>query len=239
MLYSHLPIRWFSAFPGFEHTIRKYPGERDRLRNGDQPCQERCLSKITRKLHTITTPTVDTLNLPREYADLIEVFSKRKASQLPLTAQLIAQSTSCLALLKSNQITFIVTSPQHKCLVSEILEWNSTPPKGRIFPLSQPESESMKTYIQEELARGSSDRPPLLHQRGFSFVKKKDGGLRPCIDYRGLNDNTVKFATHCHSFLRPSNSCGGQSITPSSTCVTPTTWSASVRGMSGNSLLYT
>ncbi len=58
-------------------------------------CQERCLSKITRKPNTITTSTVDTINLPLEYADLIEVFSKRKASQLP--AQSIAQSISCLA----------------------------------------------------------------------------------------------------------------------------------------------
>lgn len=27
----------------------------------------------------------------------------------------------------------------------------------------------------------------------LSFVKKKDGGLRPCIDYRSLNDVTVKY----------------------------------------------
>lgn len=27
---------------------------------------------------------------------------------------------------------------------------------------------------------------------GFFFVKKKDGSLHPCIDYRGLNDITVK-----------------------------------------------
>ncbi len=58
-------------------------------------CQEHCLSKITRKPNTTTNSTVDTLNLPLEYADLIEVFSQRKASQLP--AQSIAQSIICLA----------------------------------------------------------------------------------------------------------------------------------------------
>ncbi len=33
-----------------------------------------------------------------------------------------------------------------------------------------------------------------LHRQGlfFFFVGKKYGGLRPCIDYRGLNDITVK-----------------------------------------------
>ncbi len=129
-------------------------------------CQERCLSKITRKLNTITTSTVDTLNLPREYADLIEVFSKKKASQLPAH-----RSVDCAIDLLPG----------------------TTPPKGRIFPLSQPESESMKNYIQEELAKGFIRPSTSPASAGFFFVKKKDGGLRQCIDYRGLNDNTVKF----------------------------------------------
>lgn len=28
---------------------------------------------------------------------------------------------------------------------------------------------------------------------GFFFIEKKDGGLRPCIDYRSLNKITVKY----------------------------------------------
>ncbi len=49
----------------------------------------------------------------------------------------------------------------------------------------------MDKYIQESLAAGlicSSSSPA---GAGFFFVNKKDGSLRPCIDYRGLNDITV------------------------------------------------
>ncbi|KAL0188100.1 hypothetical protein M9458_015199, partial [Cirrhinus mrigala] len=69
----------------------------------------------------------------------------------------------------------------------------SVPPKGRIFPYSQPESEAMKAYIEEELAKGFIRPSTSPASAGFFFVKKKDGGLRPWIDYCGLNEITVKF----------------------------------------------
>jgi len=50
----------------------------------------------------------------------------------------------------------------------------------------------MKTYIEEELAKGFI-RPSTSPAASGFFFKKKDGGLRPCIDYRGLNDITIKF----------------------------------------------
>ncbi len=61
---------------------------------------------------------------------------------------------------------------------------STTPLKGRIFPLSQPESEAMKLFHQTSPSPSSAR---------FFFVKKKDGGLRPCIDCRCLNDITIKF----------------------------------------------
>ncbi|KAG1930727.1 retrotransposable element [Pimephales promelas] len=135
----------------------------------DETCQNRCLTKVTRIIQSISascTKIPELELLPSNYADLIEAFSKEKASQLP----------------------------EHRptdCAIDLIP--GATPPKGRIFPLSRPESEAMKQYIEEELAKGFIRPSTSPAAAGFFFVKKKDGGLRPCIDYRGLNDITVKY----------------------------------------------
>uniref|UniRef100_A0A4W5RRF9 ribonuclease H n=1 Tax=Hucho hucho TaxID=62062 RepID=A0A4W5RRF9_9TELE len=67
------------------------------------------------------------------------------------------------------------------------------PPKGRVYPLSLPESQAMEEYIAEALNSGFIRPSNSPAAAGFFFVGKKDGGLRPCIDYRGLNNVTVKF----------------------------------------------
>ena len=65
-------------------------------------------------------------------------------------------------------------------------------PSSRLFNLSRPERESMEEYIGESLAAGII-RPSSSHVgAGFFFISKKDKSLCPCIDYRGLNDITVK-----------------------------------------------
>ena len=65
-------------------------------------------------------------------------------------------------------------------------------PYGPLYPLSPAELEVLRGYIQENLAKGfirpskSPAAAPIL------FVQKKDGTLRLCVDYRGLNAVTVK-----------------------------------------------
>ncbi|KAL0149392.1 hypothetical protein M9458_055303, partial [Cirrhinus mrigala] len=61
----------------------------------------------------------------------------------------------------------------------------ASPPRGR--------SLAMEKYIKEELAKGFIRPSTSLFSAGFFFVKKKDGGLRPCIDYRSLNEVTIKY----------------------------------------------
>ncbi len=132
-------------------------------------CQEHCLIPITPlPLQSIlpTKQNPDIPGLPTKYADLTEAFSKIKASRLP---------------------------PHRSSDCSIELLPGATLPRGRIFPLSQPEAESMKAYIEEEVTKGFIRPSTSPASAGFFFVKKKDGGLRPCIDYRGLNEITVKF----------------------------------------------
>ncbi|KAI2644624.1 Retrovirus-related Pol polyprotein [Labeo rohita] len=125
-----------------------------------------CSGIKTWKVTGLPTETVSTPGLSPEYLDLAEAFSKAKASRLPPH--------------RANDCTI------------DLLP-GSVPPKERIFPLSQPESEAMKAYIEEELAKGFIRPSTSPASAGVFFVKKKDGGLQSCIHYCGLNEITVKF----------------------------------------------
>ncbi|XP_041926577.1 uncharacterized protein LOC121690215 [Alosa sapidissima] len=68
----------------------------------------------------------------------------------------------------------------------------TSPPRGCLYSLSPPETEAMNKYISKSLAAGIIRPSSSPAGAGFFFVGKKDGALRPCIDYRGLNNITVK-----------------------------------------------
>ena len=50
----------------------------------------------------------------------------------------------------------------------------------------------MEAYIKDSLAAGLNRPLSSPLGAGLFFVGKKDGSLRPCIDYRGVNDITIK-----------------------------------------------
>ncbi|KAK3521089.1 hypothetical protein QTP86_013382 [Hemibagrus guttatus] len=60
-------------------------------------------------------------------------------------------------------------------------------PKRRVHPLSILENNAMKEYISEALQQGFIQPSTSPVASSFFFVAKKDGGLRPCIDYRVRN----------------------------------------------------
>uniref|UniRef100_A0A146SAR5 Gypsy retrotransposon integrase-like protein 1 n=1 Tax=Fundulus heteroclitus TaxID=8078 RepID=A0A146SAR5_FUNHE len=103
--------------------------------------------------------------VPPEYHDLREVFNKAKATSLP-------------------------PHRPYDCAID--LLSGTTPPRGRLYSLSAPESQAMQEYINDALRAGIIRPSSSPAGAGFFFVGKKDGSLRPCIDYRGLNNISVK-----------------------------------------------
>ncbi|CAJ0961889.1 unnamed protein product, partial [Ranitomeya imitator] len=86
------------------------------------------------------------------------------------------------------------TLPPHRdCDCAIDLIPGSKFPKGRLFNLSVPEHAAMRSYVKESLEKGHIRPSSSPLGAGFFFVAKKDGSLRPCIDYRLLNKITVKF----------------------------------------------
>ncbi|KAK3562994.1 hypothetical protein QTP86_013260 [Hemibagrus guttatus] len=84
--------------------------------------------------------------------------------------------------------------PQISWCSGELVRWSpSCHYRERIYPLSLPESKAMEEYIETALAAGHIQPSTSPVAAGFFFVGKTDGGLRPCIDYRGLNAITVPY----------------------------------------------
>ncbi len=107
----------------------------------------------------------DLSGVPEEYHDLRAVFSRSRATSLP-------------------------PHRPYDCSI-ELLP-GTMPPRGRLYSLSAPEREALEKYLTESLASGIIVPSSSPAGAGFFFVKKKDGSLRPCIDYRELNGITVK-----------------------------------------------
>lgn len=103
--------------------------------------------------------------LPQELWEFMDVFSPKEAEKLP----------------------------PHRAHDHDIrLLEGKTPPFGPLYPMSREELIALREWLEENLRKGfirpssSPAASPVL------FVKKPDGGLRFCVDYRGLNNISVK-----------------------------------------------
>jgi len=83
--------------------------------------------------------------------------------------------------------------PEHKPWDHEIkLQEGKQPTKERIYHLSEAELKVLREYITENLKKGFIRRSESPAGYPIMFVPKKDGKLRPCIDFRKLNEITIK-----------------------------------------------
>jgi transposase InsO family protein len=67
------------------------------------------------------------------------------------------------------------------------LEEGKEPPLGPIYSLSQIELQALREFVEENLNTGFIRPSKSAHGAPVLFVKKKNGSLRLCVDYRGLN----------------------------------------------------
>jgi len=116
--------------------------------------------------HPITVSQYpDLTTVPTCYHHLKKVFNKTKATSLP---------------------------PHRPYVCGIDLLPGSTIPKGRLYSMSGPERQAMRDYIEASLKAGLIRPSSSPVGAGFFFVNKRDGSLRPCIDYSPLNTITVK-----------------------------------------------
>ena len=104
--------------------------------------------------------------LPLAYQDYKDVFSKADAEVLPPHRESVDHSID--------------------------LEPGIKLPFGRVYNMSESELKALKAYIDEHLANGFIQRSTSPAASPILFVKKKDGSLRLCVDYRGFNSVTIK-----------------------------------------------
>ena len=106
-----------------------------------------------------------TSKIPAEYQDYADVFSKTEAHKLP----------------------------EHRPYDLSIpLQEGTTPPFGPVYNLSPLELDVLRKYIDENLRKGFIRHSQSPAGAPILFVKKADGSLRLCVDYRGINKITIK-----------------------------------------------
>ena len=83
--------------------------------------------------------------------------------------------------------------PPHRDFDLKIeLEEGASPLPGRLYSLSPFKLDALRKFIDENLSTGFICPTSSSHTAPVLFVKKKDGSLRLCVDYRGLNKLTKK-----------------------------------------------
>ncbi len=125
------------------------------------------------EVHPFTTAQIAHLKadqaptkVPSEYTDFADVFSPKLAVELPEHTGI---NDRAIKLVDDRQ-----------------------PPYGPIYSLGPVELETLKAYIENNLASGFIKPSKSLARAPILFDKKPDSNLRLCVDYRGLNNLTIK-----------------------------------------------
>ncbi|KAJ8324255.1 hypothetical protein O5D80_8742 [Batrachochytrium dendrobatidis] len=131
----------------------------------EPPVNDSCFVLPTSDVPSIQATTTPSSDIPLHLVEFASVFSKKKALVLP-------------------------PHRQYDCPID--LEPGSTPKFGPLYSLSEPELKALRDYLDENLANGFIQPSTSPAGSPILFVKKKDGSLRLCVDYRSINNITIK-----------------------------------------------
>ena len=98
--------------------------------------------------------------IPPDYHEFTDVFSKTRAS---------------------------APAPHRPYNLKIELEEGTSPPFGPIYSLSQSELKSLREFLDEHLAMDFICPSRSPGRALVLFIRKKDGSLCLCVDFRGLN----------------------------------------------------
>ncbi|GAW05938.1 Retrotransposable element Tf2 155 kDa protein type 1 [Lentinula edodes] len=104
--------------------------------------------------------------VPSEYHEFLDRFDKRESDRLP------AHTPHDLAI--------------------ELEDGAALPKSGKLYQMSPAELKALKEFLDENLDKGYIRPSHAPLGAPVFFVKKKDGGLRLCVDFRALNAITKK-----------------------------------------------
>lgn len=159
------PLSLLMLFSGIHNPISNWVDKR--LDSWTTSCSKNCLhSTISKFNEEPSSPEdLDLSEIPPCYHNLKQVFSKQWGLSLP-------------------------PHRPYNCVIDLLL--GGPLPSSRLYNLLGLEKETVKKYIEDSSTSGII-RPSTTPMRaGFFFVEKKDKKLRPCIDYRGLIQITIK-----------------------------------------------
>ena len=128
-------------------------------------------SPVIARLTTATELAIATekakpkLTLPPEYASFASVFLKEATDHIPPSRPY-----------------------DHEINLDESFK----PKIGKVYSLSPEEQKATEDFLDENLKTGKICPSNSPQASPFFFVKKKDGGLRPCQDYCYVNEHTIR-----------------------------------------------
>ncbi|KAH9270629.1 hypothetical protein BASA83_007236 [Batrachochytrium salamandrivorans] len=136
--------------------------------------------------HTISKKTQDIIFENSIHADIYPFVEGTSKSEEDVPTEILSEFAG---IFEKDQADVLPPHRNFDCAID--LNPLSEPSYGKIYQLTREEDTVMQDWIKENLKKGYIRNSSSPHGAPCFFVKQKDK-LRLCMDYRGLNKNTVK-----------------------------------------------